>query len=69
MDDKNTISISSNVFELIKQRVEKSNHEFSTVDEYVEFILKEFLEINNSKSYTKEEEEEIKKHLKAMGYI
>lgn len=68
MTEKISVSISKNIIELIKQRIEKTN-EFSNVDEYIEFLLKEFFETDNSKSYTKEEEDEIRKHLKDMGYL
>lgn len=69
MNEKKKISISSDMFEIISKRIEKSNQEFSSVDEYVEFILNEIFEKNSEKLYDKEEEEEIRKHLQDMGYI
>ena len=69
MNEKKKISISSDMFEIISKRIEKSNQEFSSVDEYVEFILNEIFGKNSEKLYDKEEEEEIRKHLQDMGYI
>lgn len=69
MNENKKISISSNMFKVISKRIEKSNQEFSSVDEYVEFILNEIFEENSEKPYNKDEEEEIRKHLQAMGYI
>jgi guanylate kinase len=69
MNENKKISISSDMFEIISKRIEKSNQEFSSVDEYVEFILNEIFEKNSEKLYDKEEEEEIRKHLQDMGYI
>ena len=67
--EKKNISISAKLFNTISERVNSSNNEFSSVDEYVEFILNEVLEDENESVYSKEEEEKIEKHLKDMGYI
>ena len=69
MSENNKISISSNMFKVISKRIEKSNQEFSSLDEYVEFILNEIFEENSEKPYNKYEEEEIRKHLQDMGYL
>jgi len=69
MSENKKISISLDMFEIISKRIEKSHQEFSSVDEYVEFILNEIFEKNSEKLYDKEEEEEIRKHLQDMGYI
>ena len=63
MSENKKISISSDMFEIISKRIEKSHQEFSSVDEYVEFILNEIFGKNSEKLYDKEEEEEIRKHL------
>jgi len=52
----------------IQRRVEENAGEFRTV-EYVEFVLTEFLKDEPEQVYTLEEEEEIKKRLRAPGYI
>ena len=69
MSENKKISISSNMFKVISKRIEKSNQEFSSVDEYIEFILNEIFEENSEEPYNKDEEEEIRKHLQAMGYL
>ncbi len=69
MSENKKISISSNMFKVISKRIEKSNQEFSSVDEYVEFILNEIFEENSEEPYNKDEEEEIRKHLQSMGYL
>ena len=48
--------------------------EFSTVDEYVIFVLEEVLkgegeEEEEERTLSKKEEEEVKKRLKALGYL
>jgi guanylate kinase len=69
VNENKKISISSNMFKVISKRIEKSNQEFSSVDEYVEFILNEIFEENSEEPYNKDEEEEIRKHLQSMGYL
>ena len=66
--EKKSVSLSTELYNTILKRVENSN-EFSTVDEYVSYVLTEILKDEPSQNYSKEEEEEIKKHLKDMGYI
>ncbi|MBI3622780.1 hypothetical protein HY212_01700 [Candidatus Pacearchaeota archaeon] len=68
-NDKKTISISSNIFNIISDRIHNSPNEFSTVDEYVEYVLTELLVNKNTSSYSEDEEKKIEKHLKDMGYI
>ena len=69
MNGKKSISISSDIIDSITKRIEKSNHEFTSVEGYIEFVLKQILEMDHSEIYSKDEEEEIRKHLKDMGYI
>ncbi len=63
------ISISTELFNMISDRIKNSDNEFQSVDEYVEYVLKEVLRPNESKSYSQEEEDKIRKQLKEMGYI
>ena len=67
-DEKKTISVSSKLYDVILRRVENSDDEFSSPDEYVDYILTELFE-EKSDTYTKEEQEEIQKKLRDMGYI
>lgn len=66
--EKKSVSLSTKLYNTILKRVENSN-EFSTVDDYVSYVLTEILKNELHQNYSKEEEEEIKKHLKDMGYI
>jgi signal recognition particle GTPase len=69
--DDVAVRISRRLYEEIKKRVKESQGEFKDVREYVEFVLSEVVkEDEETKApYTPEEEEEIKKRLKALGYI
>lgn len=66
------ITISEELFNRIKARV-KGSKEFSSVEEYISYILEEVLSEGEKKPvksvYTKEEEEEIKSKLQALGYL
>lgn len=69
MEDVNhSISISHKLFNKIQERLQKSGGEFNSVDSYVEYVLTELLD-DEPTSYTKDEEIEVEKHLKDMGYI
>jgi len=68
--DKVIVYIPRKLYNLIKRRVEESSGEFKSVEDYIEFVLKEIVTDEEEKqTYTKEEEEEIKKRLRALGYI
>ena len=68
------ISISENTYEKIAKRAEEAD--FKTVDEYVEYVLKQVIErLEEEKEepqeevYSKEDEEKVKERLKALGYL
>ena len=69
--DDVSVRISRKLYEEIKKRVKESQGEFKDVQEYVEFVLSEVVKQDNETKtpYTPEEKEEIKKRLKALGYI
>ena len=68
--DKVPVYISKDLYEKVKERVRESQGEFSSVEEYVEFVLNEIVkEEEETEAYTPEEEEEIKRRLKALGYL
>jgi len=70
MSEKVNVSIPKGLYEKAKKFVEESGGEFKSVDEFVEFVLKEVLEEETEESvYTPEEEEEIKRRLRALGYL
>ncbi|MFQ5712161.1 MAG: CopG family transcriptional regulator [Candidatus Geothermarchaeales archaeon] len=66
------ILLPKKLLERIRARVEKTK-EFSTVEEYITYVLEEvFSELEGGKEqrvFTKEEEEEVKSRLKALGYL
>ncbi len=67
-DEKPCVSIPKPLYEKAKELVD-STDEFSSVDELVEFLLREALGEREEETYTKEEEEEIKERLRSLGYI
>jgi len=70
MSEKVSVKIPKDLYEKAKKFVEESGGEFKSVDEFVEFVLKEVLEEETEERvYTPEEEEEIKRRLRALGYL
>ncbi|MCD6600290.1 MAG: CopG family transcriptional regulator [Dehalococcoidia bacterium] len=59
--------LSNDLYEKIQERV--TNTEFNSVDEYVIFVMEEVLKDEEDQALSKEDEEEIKKKLKAFGYL
>jgi Arc/MetJ-type ribon-helix-helix transcriptional regulator len=66
--EKVSIKISKEVYELLDKTVKESGGEFKNVEELAEFILREALS-EEEEVYTPEEEEEIKKRLRSLGYL
>jgi hypothetical protein len=69
---KVSIKISRDLYEEVKRRIGLSQDEFRTVEDYVEFILREVLkeeEKEHEQPYTPEEEEKIKERLRSLGYL
>jgi hypothetical protein len=67
-EDKVPIYISKKLYNEIKKRVEESQDAFKSIEEYVEFVLNEVVK-EEELSYSPEEEEEIKRRLKSLGYL
>jgi hypothetical protein len=70
--DHVTIEISRKLYDEISKRVEQSQGEFKDAQEYIEFVLSEVVKEDDEETetvYTPEEEEEIKKRLKQLGYL
>jgi len=63
------IFLSPELYSKVEGRVKDIG--FSSVDEYVVFVLEEVLseEGQEESTFSKEEEEEVKKRLKALGYL
>ncbi len=64
-----SISVPADIYDRIEQRVKAT--EFGSVEEYVLFILEEVLkdEEEEEQGYTEADEAEVKKRLKALGYM
>ena len=69
MNDKKTISISLPLFNKIIQRIQNPQTGFSSVDEYVEYVLPELFDEDNENETSEEESKEIQEELKKLGYI
>ncbi|MFX0095743.1 MAG: CopG family transcriptional regulator [Candidatus Hodarchaeota archaeon] len=70
MSEKVSIQITRTLVDEIQRRVDQSQGEFHSVEEYVDFVLTEVLKDEESEPvYSPEEEEEIKKRLRSLGYI
>jgi hypothetical protein len=64
------VYISTELFKKVEQNVKASQGEFKTVEEYVEFVLREVIKEDIPEQvYTPEEEQEIKKRLRSLGYL
>jgi Arc/MetJ-type ribon-helix-helix transcriptional regulator len=68
-----TISIPKSLYKKIERRIKSTG--FRSVSEYVIFVLREILaeekmeKSSIKKSLTKKQEEQIKKRLRALGYL
>jgi hypothetical protein len=71
LEDKILIPIPRDLYDAIKRRVELSQGDFKSIEEYVEFVLREVVkeEEETKPVYSPEEEEEIKKRLRGLGYL
>ena len=69
-EKKVAVYIPKKLYELLEKAVRESGGEFKSVEEYVAFVLEEVLSGEEEETvYTPEEEEEIKKRLRALGYL
>ena len=68
-EEKKAVFLSVDLYKKIEERVKVT--EFNSVEEYVTFVLEEVLkdEGEEEKTFSKEEEEEVKKRLRALGYL
>ena len=67
--EKKPVYLSTELQEKIAERAKSTG--FNSVDEYVIFVLEEVLkdDEDETQAVSKEDEEEVKKRLKALGYI
>ena len=69
-DDSVKIRIPKNLHYKIVKKVQESHGEFRDVADYVQFVLRELLKEEEPESdYTVEDQEEIKKRLRSLGYM
>ncbi len=63
------MSISESLYEQIQDRCEGTG--FESIDEYVEFVLREVVEEEeeDEEEFSEEDEEKVKERLKALGYM
>jgi Arc/MetJ-type ribon-helix-helix transcriptional regulator len=66
--EKKTVLLPAELYSKVEERVKATD--FGSVDEYVEFVLKEVVkEEEEEKAFSEEEEKEVKKRLKDLGYL
>jgi hypothetical protein len=63
-ESRSKLTINTDFFNIISERIKSKNNDFNSVDEYVDFVLSEVLE-KSSDQNTKAIENELKK----LGYI
>lgn len=59
------IEISDKLYKALEKSAKENG--FKSVEEYIEFVLKELVE--EGEEISKEEEEQVKERLKALGYL
>ena len=68
--ERKDVPLPAELYDRIEARVKAT--EFDSVEEYVIFILEEVLreeDEDEGRAFSKEDEEEVKKRLKALGYM
>jgi len=63
-----TVSIPTPLFEKLQKKIEGTG--FTSVSDYVTFILREILaHSNDQEAFTEEDEKRVKERLKSLGYL
>jgi Arc/MetJ-type ribon-helix-helix transcriptional regulator len=66
--EKKTVFLPTELYSKIEETVKGTD--FSSVDEYVKFVMEEVIKEEEGESaFSEEEEEEVKKRLKDLGYL
>ena len=68
--ENRTVLLPGELYSRIEERVQATG--FGSVDEYAIFVLEEILKEENEEveqGFSEEEEDEVKKRLKALGYL
>lgn len=68
-EETKNVPIPAKLYDAIADRVNET--EFSSVEEYVTFVLEEVIKDEDEEEtpFTPEDEEEVKKRLRALGYL
>jgi hypothetical protein len=70
--EKIVVRISRDLYEKVRLKIECSDLKLQSADEYVGFVLREFVEksdVGPKSPYSKEDQEQIKRQLKNLGYL
>lgn len=67
--DRKTITISAKLFDIVSKRIQNPINGFSSVDEYVDYVLEEILSEKNDDEIDEKERQKIQDELKKLGYI
>ena len=67
--DRKTITISTKLFDVVSKRIKNPVNGFSSVDEYVDYVLEEILFEKNDDEIDEGERKRIQDELKKLGYI
>ena len=68
--EKVAVYISKSLYNEVESSLKKKGGELTSVEDYVEFVLRELLtKRGGEKTHTKEDEELIKKRLRRLGYL
>ena len=66
--EKKTVFLPAELYSKVEERVKATD--FGSVDEYLEFVLEEVVkEEEKERIFSEEEEKEVKKRLKDLGYL
>lgn len=68
MGDKVSIEISRELYEKARRFIEEQGG-FSSVEELVEFLLREALETGGEEEMSREDEERVRERLRSLGYL
>ena len=67
-EEKKAVFLPAELYREVEKRVGATD--FGSVDEYVKFVLEEVVrEEGEEKAFSEEEEKEVKKRLKDLGYL
>jgi hypothetical protein len=67
-EEKKAVFLSAELYSRVEERAKATD--FGSVDEYVEFVLAEVVKgEEEEKAFSEEEEKEVKKRLKDLGYL